>query len=94
MRAIETTFQQGVSADSLQRSAHLKNNKVKANRKTKNKATAKSSDSTKNAQQIVNNIKNALNAKDYSKGNFLIHTLANDQQDELSEIRLFWLQAT
>lgn len=82
VRAIETTFQQGVSANSLQRTGHLQ----------KNKATTKSRESTKSGQQIVNNIKSALNAKDYFNANFLIHTLVNDQQVELSEIRLFWLQ--
>jgi clan AA aspartic protease (TIGR02281 family) len=82
VRAIETTFQQGVSANSLQRARHLQ----------KNKATTKSRESTKSGQQIVNKIKSALNAKDYFNANFLIHTLVNDQQIELSEIRLFWLQ--
>lgn len=94
VRAIDTTFQQGVRGDSLQPSVNLQKIKGKANRKSKNIAKTKSGKSTKNGQQTVNNIKNALSAKNYSNANFLIHTLANDQQTELSEIRLYWFQAT
>jgi clan AA aspartic protease (TIGR02281 family) len=68
----------------------MKNNKD--NVKIKSKITP--SESNKNWPQIVNNIKKAINAKDYSNANFLIHTLTTEQQTELSEIRLYWLQAT
>ncbi|MFT5759183.1 MAG: clan AA aspartic protease (TIGR02281 family) [Alteromonadaceae bacterium] len=89
VRAIETKFQQGIRIAPQQRLADMQNNKDEA------KSIAKASfiDSTKNAQKIVSKIKNSLNGKDYVNANFLIHTLANDQQAELSQIRLFWLQA-
>ncbi|NQZ88180.1 MAG: clan AA aspartic protease [Saccharospirillaceae bacterium] len=92
MNEIETSFQHNLNLHTQQRAQDLqKNNK---NVKAKTKAKTNSSEDTQNAQHIVNRIKNALNGKNYSNANFLIHTLANDQHAELSEIRLYWLQAT
>jgi clan AA aspartic protease (TIGR02281 family) len=90
IHVIETTFQQDVNNDSLQRLASMKKNKGNV----KNSAKFTSNESSKNWPQTVNNIKNAINVKDYSNANFLIHTFTSEQQTELSEIRLYWLQTT
>ena len=90
IHVIETTFQQDVNNHSLQRLASMKKNKGNV----KNSAKITSNESSKNWPQTVNNIKNAINVKDYSNANFLIHTFTSEQQTELSEIRLYWLQTT
>jgi clan AA aspartic protease (TIGR02281 family) len=83
VRTIENKFQQEANVHQ-QQMAHMKKHQVKD----------EYSESTKNAQQIVNEIKNAVNGKDYYHANFLIHTLPNDFQAELSDVKQFWLQAT
>jgi clan AA aspartic protease (TIGR02281 family) len=87
MNVFDTSFQQDFSVDSQQQSPQIKKNKVKVEDK------AKDSNRRENAQKIVNILKKALNEKDYVNANLLIHTIANDQQAELSKVRLFWLQA-
>jgi hypothetical protein len=85
MSVNNTGFQQDLSADSRHQSAHIQTKKVNVEDK------AKESDRRENTQKIVNNLKKSLNDKDYVIANFLIHTIANDQQAELFKVRLFWL---
>ena len=84
IRLTETTLQQDVDLHFHQRSTRMQKDKV----------TIKGNESNKSAQRIVKNIRRAINEKDYFNANFLIHTIANNYQAELSDVRLFWLQAT
>jgi len=87
--SIEQKLQQDVSVQPLQRLAKQTKNKIKHIDNTYD------IESTKNAQQVVNKIKQAINDKDYFDARFLINTLANDYETEVAqvaEVRLFWLQ--
>jgi clan AA aspartic protease (TIGR02281 family) len=84
IRLTETILQQDVDLHFHQRSTRMQKDKV----------TIKDNESNKSAQGIVKNIRRAINEKDYFNANFLIHTIANNYQAELSDVRLFWLQAT
>jgi len=48
----------------------------------------------KKAQQISNNIKKSIKAKDYYNASYLINTLANEHEMALPDVRLFWLNST
>jgi clan AA aspartic protease (TIGR02281 family) len=84
MRTIEYKFQQDANKHQQQHLLQTKKHRVKDEH----------SESNKKAQQIVNKIKSAINGKDYFHANFLIHTLSNDHQVELTAVKQFWLQAT
>ena len=86
--SIEQKLQQDVSVQPLQRLAKQTKNKVKYI------DNIYDVENTKNAQQVVNKIKQAINDKDYFDARFLMNTLANDYETEVSEVRLFWLQTT
>jgi len=90
VRSIENKFQQGVSDYPQQSIAQM--NKEKNN--DKDIESTQSYQSTKSAQQVVNQIKNAINAKDFFNASYLMNTLARDHQAQLSTVRLFWLHAT
>ena len=83
IRVTETTLQQDLNGHSHQRSTPMQLDEV----------TTKDNDN-KSAQQIVENIKKAIDDKDFFNANFLIHKIANDHQAELSDVRLFWLKST
>jgi clan AA aspartic protease (TIGR02281 family) len=84
IRVTETRLQQDVDVHSHQRPSRMQKDKV----------TIKDNESNKSAQRIVKNIRRAIHEKDYFNANFLIHTIANNYQAELSDVRLFWLQTT
>jgi clan AA aspartic protease (TIGR02281 family) len=86
--SIEQKLQQDVTVQPLQRLAKQTKNKVKPI------DNIYDVENTKNAQQVVNKIKQAINDKDYFDARFLMNTLANDYETEVSEVRLFWLQTT
>ncbi|ASP47872.1 retropepsin-like aspartic protease family protein [Cognaticolwellia beringensis] len=84
IRTIETKIQQEPHVNLPQRLAPIKEDN------NKNSLIEK----TKNAQQLANNIKDAINERDYLNASYLINTLANDHEMALPDVRLFWLHAT
>lgn len=91
LRTIENKLQQEVSLFLKQGSTNMINNKDNT---TYNESSVDNSQSAKVAQQLANNIKKTINAKDYFNASYLINTLANDHKAELSGVRLFWLKKT
>jgi len=89
---IENKFQQEVNMHAPQGAARMKKNSVKDS--VKHNAKDSNIESTKNLQELVNNIKNAINTKDYFNASYLMNTLANEHKAELSNVRLFWLHDT
>jgi len=89
VRTIENKFQQEASVQ--QHTTHIKNNNVKDK---DNYSYIESPQRAKSAQQVANNIKSAINAKDYFNASYLINTLTNDDKAKLADVRLFWLHAT
>jgi len=83
IHAIEDKFQQEVSDNSQQGVVTTKKDKG-----------MQSLTNQQSAQQVVNQIKNAINTKDYFNASYLMNTLARDHQAQLSTVRLFWLHAT
>ncbi|NQZ84003.1 MAG: clan AA aspartic protease [Colwellia sp.] len=86
VRTIENQFHQEFDGQGQQHAADMK----------KGKSVEKDSyvENTKSAQQSANNIKNAIKAKDYFNASYLMNILANDHHDQLSTVRLFWLDVT
>ena len=84
IRTIETKIQQQPPVNLPPRVAHIKadNNKNSL------------FEQPEYAQQIANNIKKAINERDYFNASYLMNTLANDHEMALPEVRLFWLQTT
>jgi len=98
IRGIEDKFQQQTNVNLSQGAIRTKTanleDKIKGRVKQSDKDKGRDSESTEGAKQLVNNIKKAINAKDYFNASSLIHTLANDYQAELAKVKLFWLQDT
>ena len=84
IRTIETKIQQQPLVNLPQRVVHIKadNNQNSL------------FEQPEYAQQIANNIKKAINERDYFNASYLMNTLANDHEMALPEVRLFWLQTT
>ena len=89
---IENKFQQEASVHLQQRATHMKKDEVQYQENDKDNYS--DIEGTKSAQQLVNSIKKAIKAKDYSNASYLINTLANDHKAEVSDVRLFWLHST
>ena len=92
IRTIENKFQQEASVHLQQRATHMKKDEVQYQENDKDNYS--DIEDTQSAQQLVNSIKKAIKAKDYSNASYLINTLANDHKAEVSDVRLFWLHST
>ena len=92
IRTIENKFQQEASVHLQQRATHMKKDEVQYQENDKDNYS--DIEGTQSAQQLVNSIKKAIKAKDYSNASYLINTLANDHKAEVSDVRLFWLHST
>jgi clan AA aspartic protease (TIGR02281 family) len=90
IRTIENKFQQKSGVHLQQPATQIKKDQIEDNKKD----NYSDIEGTQSVQQLANSIKNSINGKDYFNASYLITTLANDHKAELSDVRLFWLDAT
>jgi clan AA aspartic protease (TIGR02281 family) len=90
IRTIENKFQQKSGVHLQQPATQIKKDQIEDNEKD----NYSDIEGTQSVQQLANSIKNSINGKDYFNASYLITTLANDHKAELSDVRLFWLDAT
>jgi clan AA aspartic protease (TIGR02281 family) len=90
IRTIENKFQQKSGVHLQQPATQIKKDQIEDNKKD----NYSDIEGTQSVEQLANSIKNSINGKDYFNASYLITTLANDHKAELSDVRLFWLDAT
>jgi clan AA aspartic protease (TIGR02281 family) len=90
IRTIENKFQQKSGVHLQQPATQIKKDQIEDNKKD----NYSDIEGTQSVQQLAKSIKNSINGKDYFNASYLITTLANDHKAELSDVRLFWLDAT